>query len=380
MVQQRTSFIDNAPHAMALLTASGTDITDANPPFCQLVGRTAGASAGPLHDVIAGTAGRRIAECVGDVGESHAQATCRVPAPDAHGREGGFWDVAVWNAGTDDGDGLVLEIRPAGDSGTDTELIRDVNRRLLEVALQEQELADRAEAASRAKTDFLAVVSHELRTPLTGIVGYTDVLLSPGLLGDLSDRQRSSLERLQQCSRHLWKLVDDLLEVASIEANTAAAAARERVDLRVLIQDAVQLLRPVAADKGLRLDVELPPDSLDAETDARKVTQILLNLLGNAVKFTDQGEVRLVACDDAGVCRVDVADTGIGIEPADMDRVFEPFVQAHDVTTRHHGGTGLGLAISRGLARTLGGDVTATSIPGSGSTFSLRLPRSPGGE
>jgi signal transduction histidine kinase len=331
-----------------------------------------------LARVLSGERGRRISTLLGRVARTGGAGSVRLTDLPDTVQDATLWDVSAWSAGEDDG--LVLEIRPCGERDDDAsgDLIRRVNQRLLSAALQQQEWAEKAEAASVAKSEFLAMVSHELRTPLAGIVGYTDLLLNPGLFGDLNERQSASVMRLQECSRHLWRLVDDLLEVAALDA-ARTSIETERVDLRGLVLDATGVVQPLAEKKGIRIDVAVPEDVLPIETDTRKVTQILLNVLGNAVKFTDEGSVRLDVRNEGDALRIDVADTGIGIETGDLERIFEPFVQAQEVTTRRHGGTGLGLAISRGLARTLGGDVVATSNPGRGSTFSIRLPQRPAG-
>jgi signal transduction histidine kinase len=376
-----SSMLDNAPQPLAVVLLPEHTVEQANPAMCRLVGRDAAHVIGcPLDRCLPGDTGRRTADAMDRAAASDGALSIRLRVNAADGTADD-WDVVAWSVAEDrvPGRRMILEIR-ATDAGprsrdpADVDLIRRINERLLEAALQEQEWADRAQAASVAKSEFLAMVSHELRTPLAGIVGYTDVLLNVDPLHELTARQRDGLKRIRACSTHLRQLVDDLIEVAALESGRAITNAR-RVDVRALALEAAAVVQPTAERKGLRLDVVLPDADLDADTDPHRITQILLNLLSNAVKFTDNGAVRLDLRRDDDMFCFDVSDTGIGIDEDDLERIFEPFVQAEQVTTRRHGGTGLGLAISRKLARALGGDVEARSEPGHGSTFSVRLPR-----
>lgn len=247
------------------------------------------------------------------------------------------------------------------------------------LAIDNAHLYEEAAEANRAKSDFLAVMSHELRTPLNAIVGYTD-LLAAEMMGPLTDEQHGKLERLKANAQHLLELIEEILGFAGVQAGRRGIAT-ERLDLRELVQRAVPMIEPLARDKGLRLVVDLPDAPEPVETDADKVRQILVHLLSNAVKFTEEGEVRLVALveDDQIVLRVQ--DTGIGIPPAALDRIFESFWQVERAATRSAGGTGLGLTVARQLARLLGGDITVDSTVGRGSTFTVDIPaRRPGRE
>jgi signal transduction histidine kinase len=241
----------------------------------------------------------------------------------------------------------------------------------------EREAAARAaaEQASRAKSDFLAVMSHELRTPLNAIVGYTS-LLDAGVTGPVTDAQRWQLGRVAASAQHLVGLIDQILSLSRIEAGREAVRV-ERVAVAALLDDAAAMAAPQAAGKGLAFVVRPPPSAVVVDTDAEKVRQILVNLLSNAVKFTDRGEVQLAAEDRDGVVEFRVRDSGVGIDARHLERIFEPFWQVEQRAAHRAAGTGLGLDVSRRLARLLGGDLSVTSAPGAGSTFTLRVPRAP---
>ncbi|HET7231841.1 MAG TPA: PAS domain-containing sensor histidine kinase [Longimicrobium sp.] len=241
--------------------------------------------------------------------------------------------------------------------------------------LREAELARaEAERASRAKSEFLAVMSHELRTPLNAIGGYAE-LMEMGIRGPVSDAQRNDLERIQQSQRHLLGLINEVLNYARLESG-AVPFQIEDVPLGPAVADALALVEPQAVARGLAISAAPVAAALRVRTDADKLRQILLNLLSNAVKFTEPGGRVDVECqDEAGRVLLRVRDTGVGIREEHLAQIFEPFVQVDQRLTRPHEGVGLGLAISRDLARATGGDLTAESVPGQGSTFTLALPR-----
>jgi PAS domain S-box-containing protein len=240
-------------------------------------------------------------------------------------------------------------------------------------AIENARLYARTAEANRAKSDFLAVMSHELRTPLNAILGYTDLFLA-GIPEPLPAPMVPQVERVQGAGRHLRDLIEEILSFARLEGGREEVQA-EPADLAELAREAAALAEPLALERGLGFRLELPPAPVPVRTDARKARQILVNLLANAVKFTDRGEVVLGLREDGAQPVLWVHDTGIGIAPADQERVFEPFWQANQGLAREHGGSGLGLAVARQLARLLGGDITFQSTPGAGSTFEVRLPK-----
>jgi signal transduction histidine kinase len=231
----------------------------------------------------------------------------------------------------------------------------------------------RAEAATRAKSEFLAVMSHELRTPLNAVGGHAE-LIELGVHGPVTDAQRAALGRIQQSQRHLLTLITGILNFTRLEAGQVRYAVAD-VPLAAALRDAAALVAPQVAAKQLALTVAACAPDLAARADADKLRQVLLNLLSNAVKFTAPGGAVTLECAASdGRVRVVVRDTGVGIAADQIERVFEPFVQVDQRLTRTADGVGLGLAISRDLARGMGGDLTAESTRGAGSAFTLTLP------
>lgn len=249
----------------------------------------------------------------------------------------------------------------------------------LESANKALETANRAaEAATRAKSEFLANMSHEIRTPMTAILGFAEILLREPAV-DFSPSQRTeAIRTIQRNGQYLLELINDILDLSKIEAGKTDIESSQCSPVQ-LVDEVIRLMQVRADAKGLALSpqfVGLLPETI--HTDACRLRQILINLLGNAIKFTDTGEVRLVvraSVRRGGPCSLqfDVVDTGIGIAPEHQSRLFLPFFQAESSTCRRYGGTGLGLAISRRLAEMLGGEITVQSVPGKGSTFTLTI-------
>jgi protein-histidine pros-kinase len=252
--------------------------------------------------------------------------------------------------------------------------IRDVTeRKQIERALREKNLE--LENAALVKDRFLASMSHELRTPLNAIIGFTGTLLMQ-LPGPLNAEQEKQLRIVQTGARHLLSLINDLLDVAKLSANKLSLHIEE-LDCRSVIAEVTATLEPEAARKGLVLTVRAPDDAVPLRTDRRAFSQILINLVGNAIKFTPQGRVEVVleegfAAQGRSV-QVHVRDTGPGIPEREQPRLFEAFSRVESADRRHHEGTGLGLHLSRKLAEALGGSVSLASAEGEGSTFTVEF-------
>jgi len=256
-----------------------------------------------------------------------------------------------------------------------TAAIRDLSERML----FERDLTDanvKLEAGSRSKDRFLATMSHELRTPLNAILGFTGTLLM-GLPGPLNPEQSKQLRTVQASGRHLLSLINDLLDLASIEAGKLELNV-ESIGCQDLLAHVALGLRPLADAKGLELTVVAPADRCEVRTDRRALSQILINLANNAIKFTDEGSIHLQVSrhtnDGTPVTRFAVCDTGCGIKPGDQRLLFAAFEQLESATAQPYGGTGLGLYICQTLATHIGGSITFTSDFGNGSTFILDLP------
>lgn len=240
------------------------------------------------------------------------------------------------------------------------------------LALWKAELLEHAQVADRAKSRFLATVSHELRTPLTALAGYEELLVDQ-VIGPMSDNQLDVLERMRSVTQHLAAVIEDVLAFSSLDEHRDTVRATEFLAAD-LVRAAAAVIEPLARQKKLAFIVSVPDTPLRLSSDIDKIRQILINLAANAVKFTERGEVRLELSKRDRDVYFSVRDTGIGIEPGDLERLFKPFVQLDTGLTRRHGGTGLGLFISRGYAELLGGRIDVESQAGRGSTFSFVLP------
>ena len=253
-------------------------------------------------------------------------------------------------------------------------ITRDLTeRKRHEQALQEKNVE--LEMASRAKDNFLATMSHELRTPLNAILGFTGTLLMR-LPGPLTPDQEKQLRTVQGSARHLLSLINDLLDLAKIESGKVELRPEPLV-YQGVIQEVATALRPLAEKKGLRFEVLVPPDDLIVSADRRALSQILLNLVNNAIKFTETGGIALElvrrVADGREMTEFRVSDTGIGIQPEDQGKLFQAFTQVDASGKRRHEGTGLGLHLSGKLAELLGGRITFRSKYGHGSTFTFEL-------
>jgi len=248
------------------------------------------------------------------------------------------------------------------------------NARLFEA---EQRARVDAERANRAKSDFLAVMSHELRTPLNAILGYTDLILA-GVDGAVSPDMKSKMDRVGLSARHLLGLIEEILTFARLEAGEERIDL-ERVEIGEVLGEIQALMEPQALNKGIRFNCRTPQSAETIETDRKKLRQILLNLVSNAVKFTSAGTVEVTAELIGDDVRFTVLDTGRGIAREHQEKIFDAFWQIENASTRVAGGTGLGLSVSRRLARLLGGDISVTSEVGRGSAFAVMLPRRPRG-
>lgn len=274
--------------------------------------------------------------------------------------------------------------RPLRMLGTHTDISQS-RRREEEIERLNAELEQRVEArtaelseanrrlreATLAKSQFLANMSHELRTPLNAIIGFT-AILREGLAGPVNDEQNGQLGMVYEAGTHLLELINEVLDLAKIEAGRMSVEL-DRHRLADIAHSAAETLRPLAEEKGLELIDSVEVDA-EMTTDVHKVTQVLLNLLGNAIKFTEAGSVSLSAGAVGGTAVFTVSDTGPGILPEEIDRIFEEFYQSDRSGGAGVQGTGLGLSVSLRLAQMLGGTLTAQSVPGEGSSFTLSLP------
>jgi len=235
-----------------------------------------------------------------------------------------------------------------------------------------QDKSRQLEVASQHKSQFLANMSHELRTPLNAILGYTE-LMADGIYGELPEKTMGVLKRLESNGRHLLGLINDVLDLSKIEAGQLVLELTD-YSLEDIAQTVRSTLEPLAADKRLAFKVEVAPKMPPGYGDGRRLTQVVINLVGNAIKFTDAGEVVIKATATDGSFHLSVRDTGPGISAADQAKLFQEFQQADNAITRRKGGTGLGLAISKRIIEMHGGKISVESQVGKGSTFSFTVP------
>ncbi len=346
--------VQNSPVAIVTLDLDG-NVSELNPAFERLFGYAREEALNRNLDSLINTA-ETLREAVDYTVEAAAGRL-------AHGigkrrrKDGSYLDVELA--------GVPVEL--AGERVGILALYHDVTE-LLEARRE-------AESANQAKSQFLANMSHELRTPLNAIIGYSEMLEEEAADAGQEDFI-PDLGKINSAGRHLLALINDILDLSKIEAGKMDVVL-ERVDLRVLIGEVEATVQPLVQRNENRLDVVIDPGLDGLVTDGVKVRQVLLNLLSNASKFTDGGEIRLraEAAPMTDEVLVHVSDSGIGMTEAQLGRLFQAFSQAESTTSRKYGGTGLGLVISRRFCRMLGGDLAVTSEAGVGSTFTMRLPR-----
>jgi hypothetical protein len=346
--------VGNSPVAIVTLDR-GLNIVSCNPAFEELFGYAPADSIGKNLDDLVATEDTR------SEAQQYSQAALTQPV---HGigrrrrKDGTLVDVEV----------LAVPVIVDGERVALMALYHDITELL--AARRE------AEDASKAKSQFLANMSHELRTPLNAIIGYSEMvqeeaeeLGASGLAADVT--------RIRTAGRHLLALINDILDLSKIEAGKMELH-RETFDLATLVDEILATAQPLIEKNTNRLELVCPPHIGTMHADLTKVRQMVLNLLSNAAKFTDHGTITLIVDRESGAggeaIILRVRDSGIGMTPAQMDRLFEAFSQADAATAAKYGGTGLGLTITKHFAQMMGGDVTVESLPGVGSTFTVRLP------
>jgi signal transduction histidine kinase len=256
------------------------------------------------------------------------------------------------------------------------ELERKVEERTADLEQRGQELADtnvRLEEASQHKSQFLANMSHELRTPLNSIIGYTKLMLD-GLEGDINEEQKQDLQTVYNNSKHLLELINGLLDLSRIEAGKTVLSYGT-FTISDLLSEVIPGMEQLAREKGLTLTYSVAPDIDNLYADKAKTRQVLINILGNAVKFTNEGSVKLDVAETDNDFVFSVTDTGIGIKEEDLEAIFESFKQVGPAQIAGYEGTGLGLAISKQFIEMQGGRIWAESELGKGSTFTFTLPK-----
>lgn len=348
--------VSNSPVAIVVLTLDGR-IVSLNPAFERLFGWSPDEAVGEVLDDFLNTP-ETMAEALG-----YTDAAAEGKTLHAIGRrrrkDGTFIHVEL----------AACSVQVEGEKAGILALYHDVSELL--AARRD------AETANRAKSQFLANMSHELRTPLNAIIGYSEMLAEEAEeMGQ--DDFIPDLQKVQGAGRHLLALINDILDLSKIEAGKMELFVEE-VDPHALVHEVAATVEPLVQKNGNTLKVECPGSLPTMHTDSMKLRQILLNLLSNASKFTEQGRIRLTvrahAHDDAGPwIEASVEDSGVGMTDAQLERIFEAFGQADASTTKRYGGTGLGLVISRRFANLMGGEIFVDSTPGEGSTFTLRIP------
>jgi signal transduction histidine kinase len=270
--------------------------------------------------------------------------------------------------------GLIISLRESVNSelANAYRLLEAENRERRRLFDEAQVARAAAERASHAKSAFLASMSHEIRTPLNAIIGFTRIVRRKGA-GALPEKQVENLDKVLASAEHLLGLINTVLDIAKIEAGRVEVQPTN-FDIAKLVDTSTTTVQPLIKDGKVQLKKEVETDLPLAYSDEDKVKQIMINLLSNAAKFTHEGQITVSARHHEQLLSIIVSDSGIGISDEDLGRIFEEFHQANGTNQLLYGGTGLGLSISRKLARLLGGDLSATSVSGQGSTFTLKIP------
>jgi signal transduction histidine kinase len=368
-------FIEQAPLAFAITRGEEHTVAYANSAFRRLAGISPAAALGaPITTTFIGTEGRALSTILDRAFRDGIELLDE--SIDSSSERASRWRYNVWPVIYDNGrvEALGIEIRESSPPDVALELQREVAEQMLLGALRERGLADDAETANRAKTAFLRAMSHELRTPLNAIGGYID-LLDLGLRGPVTESQHADLARVRTNQLHLAALITEILNFARAGSGSVFYAVSDVNGCNAL-KHASELIEPLIGQAGLVFDGISGDSTIVARADPEKVTQILVNLFSNAIKFTPAGghiSAECAATDDAVI--LSISDTGLGIAPEKLETIFEPLVQLKEGLADRAGGIGLGLAISRDLARAMKGDLTVESAEGKGARFSLSLPR-----
>ena len=269
---------------------------------------------------------------------------------------------------------LLVSGRSDGYTTEDLHLAEALGRRAA-IAIDNARLYREAQEANRAKADFLAIVSHELRTPLNAIMGYSDII-DTGISGPVTENQRRQIARIRTSARHLLQIIEEILSYARLESG-GLEVDYEQTTVGTIADEAAAITEPVAVGKGLVMKLELPKTDRAFVTDSSKTRQILVNILSNAIKFTERGSITLQASIDGDTAVYIIRDTGVGMSKDQLEKIFDPFWQIERPTTRRTGGTGLGLSVASRFADLMGGTIRVESTLRVGSTFELRFPLQP---